>query len=66
LDKKLTRHWGVTQTLDRWGGGTLAGVLLLVLLLQKLILERWPQAENPYQEFRMSPLSLFKREEGEA
>ena len=46
---------------DAWGGLSLAVVLCSAALAQKLILERWTQAENPYTKFRKDPFALFKR-----
>jgi hypothetical protein len=48
-----------TSAANVWGGIALAALFLLAILIQKLILERWPQKENPYAEFRKAPLSIF-------
>jgi hypothetical protein len=41
-----------TSAANVWGGIALAALFLIAMLIQKLILERWPQENDPYAEFR--------------
>jgi hypothetical protein len=52
---------GNREGLDVWGGGSFSVVLLVAVLIHKLILEKWPLAEDPYEEFRKAPLSVLSR-----
>jgi hypothetical protein len=50
-----------TSAANVWGGIALAALFLLAILIQKLILEKWPQEKDPYAEFRNAPFSIFDR-----
>jgi hypothetical protein len=50
-----------SSTPDVWAGGIWALFVFIVLVVHKLILEKWPQSADPYEKFRDAPLSIFKR-----
>ena len=63
--KSTTNSHGASSgsgfTTDAWGGGAWTIFVLAVLVVHKLILEKWPQSQNPYREFRRAPLSILFR-----
>ena len=47
--------------LDAWGGSVIALLVATAIIGQRIILKKWSQTENPYEEFRRALWSPFRK-----
>ncbi len=56
---KTIGNSGLISAIDDWGGSIVAVIIVVGIVLQKIILEKWSHEENPYEEFRKAVQSVL-------